>query len=110
MPVHIPGPQRITAAGNKPKTIDEYVGRVNSATEQVSVAHMTSPSGWEEPGQRPEFDEYTVVLKGMLRVTGQESNGRKPRASMSRTSVRSSSRYSAVETSIRTTWLTIAAS
>ena len=72
MPVHIPGPKRITAAGNKPKTIDEYVGRVNSATEQVSVAHMNSPPGWEESGQRPEFDEYTVVLKGMLRVTHED--------------------------------------
>lgn len=69
MPVHIPSPERITAAGNKPKTIDEYVGRVNSATDRLSVAHMRSPSGWEEPGQRPEFDEYTIVLRGMLRVT-----------------------------------------
>ena len=57
------------AAGNKPKSIDEYVGRVNSQTAEVSVAHMRSPGGWEEPGQTPEFDEYTVVLRGMLRVT-----------------------------------------
>jgi mannose-6-phosphate isomerase-like protein (cupin superfamily) len=61
-------PTIITAAGNKPKRIAEYVGRVNSATEALSVAHMTSPSGWIEPGQCPEFDEYTVVLRGTLRV------------------------------------------
>jgi len=59
---------RITAAGNKPKLIDEYIGRVNSKTEALSVAHMRSPGGWIEPGQTPEFDEFTVVLKGMLRV------------------------------------------
>ena len=58
----------ITAAGNKPKLIDEYIGRVNSKTSSVSVAHMRSPQGWEEPGQAPEFDEFTVVLKGTLRV------------------------------------------
>jgi len=68
MPEHITQPIRIVAAGNKPKLIDEYVGRVNSRTGAVSVAHMRSPSGWIEPGQTPEFDEYTVVLKGMLRV------------------------------------------
>jgi mannose-6-phosphate isomerase-like protein (cupin superfamily) len=68
MPVHVTSPTRITAAGNKPKDIDEYVGRVNSGTSAVSVAHMRSPSGWVEPGQTPEFDEYTVVLRGMLRV------------------------------------------
>ncbi len=67
-PALIKSPQRITPAGNKPKLIDEYIGRVNSATEGVSIAHMRSPSGWEEPGQRPEFDEFTVVLKGSLRV------------------------------------------
>ena len=60
---------RILAAGNKPKSIDEYVGRVNSGTAEVSVAHMRSPAGWVEPGQTPEFDEYTIVLRGMLRVT-----------------------------------------
>ncbi len=59
---------RVTAVGNKPKLIDEYVGRVNSGTEAVSVAHMRSPEGWEEPGQTPEFDEFTVVVKGLLRV------------------------------------------
>lgn len=56
------------AAGNKPKLIDEYVGRVNSGTDRVSVAHMRSPGGWVEPGQTPAFDEYTVVLKGELHV------------------------------------------
>jgi mannose-6-phosphate isomerase-like protein (cupin superfamily) len=69
MPTLIKNPTRITAAGNKPKLIDEYVGRVNSQTSGVSVAHMRSPQGWEEPGQTPEFDEFTVVLKGALRVT-----------------------------------------
>jgi len=68
MPVLIERPTRIVAAGNKPKAIDEYVGRVNSKTDAVSVAHMRSPSGWVEPGQTPAFDEYTVVLRGMLRV------------------------------------------
>ena len=69
MPVHLPSPTRIVAAGSPPKAIDEYVGRVNSGTAAVSVAHMRSPSGWVEPGQRPAFDEYTVALGGMLRVT-----------------------------------------
>jgi mannose-6-phosphate isomerase-like protein (cupin superfamily) len=64
----IPHPTRITAAGNKPKLIDEYIGRVNSGTSEASVAHMRSPGGWQEPGQTPEFDEFTVVLKGMLHV------------------------------------------
>ena len=68
MPQHIHTPTRITAAGNKPKLIDEYVGRVNSATAAVSIAHMRAPGGWEEPRQTPEFVEYTVVLNGMLRV------------------------------------------
>ncbi len=65
----IASPTTITAAGNMPKTIREYIGRVNSGTDGISIAHMTSPSGWVEPGQCPEFDEYTVVLRGMLRVT-----------------------------------------
>lgn len=69
MPTHIEQPTIIAAAGNKPKIIEEYFGRVNSRTEAVSVARMQSPSGWVEPGQTPEFDEYTVVLRGMLRVT-----------------------------------------
>jgi mannose-6-phosphate isomerase-like protein (cupin superfamily) len=67
-PTLIPHPARVEAAGNRPKLIDEYVGRVNSSTPGVSIAHMRSPAGWEEPGQTPEFDEFTVVLKGMLRV------------------------------------------
>lgn len=69
MPTFIKQPSIITAAGNKPKIIEEYIGRVNSQTDGVSVARMKSPSGWVEPGQTPEFEEYTVVLKGMLRVT-----------------------------------------
>jgi quercetin dioxygenase-like cupin family protein len=68
MPRHIEKPTRITAAGNKPKLIDEYVGRVNSGTGALSIAHMRSPGGWSEPRQRPEFTEYTVVLAGLLRV------------------------------------------
>lgn len=74
MPSHIKGPSVITAAGNKPKRIEEYIGRVNSKTDGVSIARMKSPGGWVEPGQRPEFDEYTVVLKGMLRVTFQDGS------------------------------------
>jgi len=61
-------PTVIEAAGNKPKRIEEYVGRVNTGTSALSVARMVSPAGWVEPGQTPEFDEYTVVLKGMLKV------------------------------------------
>jgi len=68
MPTLIFAPTRVEAAGNKPKLIDEYVGRVNSGHEGLSVAHMRSPGGWVEPGQTPEFDEYTVVLRGMLKV------------------------------------------
>jgi len=68
MPTLIPQPTRITAAGNKPKLIDEYIGRVNSKDSSVSVAHMRSPQGWVEPGQKPEFEEFTIVLRGMLRV------------------------------------------
>jgi ethanolamine utilization protein EutQ len=69
MPTLISQPTRIQAAGNKPKLIDEYIGRVNSKTAGVSVAHMRSPQGWSEPGQTPEFDEFTIVLRGMVRVT-----------------------------------------
>lgn len=72
MPVHIIAPSVIAAAGNKPKIIEEFVGRVNSKTADVSVARMMSPAGWVEPGQTPEFDEFTVVLKGMLRVATRE--------------------------------------
>lgn len=68
MPRLVAAPTRVAAVGTPPKTIDEYVGRVSSATSGVSIAHMRSPAGWTEPGQRPDFDEYTVVLKGMLRV------------------------------------------
>ncbi len=68
MPKVIDKPTRIKAAGNKPKIIDEYVGRVNSGDAGVSIACMRSPAGWVEPGQTPEFDEYTLVLKGLLRV------------------------------------------
>jgi mannose-6-phosphate isomerase-like protein (cupin superfamily) len=72
MPRLIPGPRRIEAAGNQPKLIDEYVGRANTGQADVSIAHMRSPGGWIEPGQAPEFDEYTVVLRGMLRVEGRD--------------------------------------
>ena len=68
MPTLIPSPTVVAAAGNKPKRIEEFAGRVNSGHEQVSVAHMISPQGWVEPGQRPTFEEITVVLRGMLRV------------------------------------------
>jgi mannose-6-phosphate isomerase-like protein (cupin superfamily) len=68
MPTVISSPAIIHAAGNKPKRIEEFIGGVNSHTKAVSIARMTSPAGWVEPGQTPEFDEYTVVLKGMLRV------------------------------------------
>jgi mannose-6-phosphate isomerase-like protein (cupin superfamily) len=68
VPTPIVAPTRVEAAGNQPKLIDEYVGRVNSGSAEVSVAHMRSPGGWQEPGQTPEFEEYTVVLRGMLRV------------------------------------------
>lgn len=61
-------PTRIEAAGNKPKLIDEFFGQVNSGTPGISIARMQSPSGWVEPGQTPQFDEYTVVLRGMLKV------------------------------------------
>ena len=69
MPVRIDQPTVIESVGNKPKRIEEYFGRVNSQTESVSVARMTSPGGWVEPGQTPEFDEYTLVLSGCLHVT-----------------------------------------
>ena len=68
MPELIPAPVRVEAAGNKPKLIDEYVGRLASGHEALSVAHMRSPGGWLEPGQTPEFDEFTLVLRGRLRV------------------------------------------
>jgi len=69
----IEAPTEIEAAGVKPKVIEEFVGRVNSGTQAVSVARMRSPAGWAEPGQTPEFDEYTVVLSGALRVETRET-------------------------------------
>jgi mannose-6-phosphate isomerase-like protein (cupin superfamily) len=71
MPIFIAKPTVIQAAGNKPKVIEEFVGHVNLQTTDVSIARMTSPAGWIEPGQTPEFDEYTLVLRGLLRVTTQ---------------------------------------
>ncbi|MCS6805682.1 MAG: cupin [Acidobacteriota bacterium] len=74
MPTLISKPSVIEAAGNKPKLIEEFIGRVNSHTTAVSIARMRSPAGWVEPGQTPEFDEYTVVLRGLLRVTTREGS------------------------------------
>jgi mannose-6-phosphate isomerase-like protein (cupin superfamily) len=68
MPELIAGPTRVEAAGNKPKQIDEFIGQVNSGESALSIARMRSPGGWVEPGQTPDFDEYTVVLAGLLRV------------------------------------------
>jgi hypothetical protein len=68
VPRIIERPSRVEAAGTKPKLIDEFVGRVNTGEERLSVARMQSPEGWLEPGQRPEFDEYTLVIDGCLRV------------------------------------------
>src|SRR5437868_14374776 len=75
MPTLIPQPTRIQSTGNKPKLIDEYIGRVNTKTSAASVAQMHSPQGWLEPGQTPEFDEFTIVLKGMLRVEHKNKDG-----------------------------------
>ena len=72
MPTVIQQPSVVEAAGNKPKRIEEFVGRVNSDTAAVSVARMRSPAGWVEPGQTPEFDEYTLVLSGFLRVASRD--------------------------------------
>jgi len=72
MPTLVPTPTRIAAAGSKPKLIEEFIGRVNTGETRLSVAHMRSPSGWVEPGQKPEFDEFTLVLKGALRVTHEQ--------------------------------------
>jgi len=68
MPIKVERPTIVKAAGNKPKEIKEYIGKVNSNTDEISIARMKSPAGWIEPGQTPEFNEYTIVLKGMLRV------------------------------------------
>lgn len=69
MPEHIKTPTKVTAAGNIPKVIKEFIGNVNTGSAGISIARMKSPQGWVEPGQRPEFDEYSLVLKGMLKVT-----------------------------------------
>jgi mannose-6-phosphate isomerase-like protein (cupin superfamily) len=74
MPELIHKPSRVEAAGTKPKLIDEYAGRVSTGESRVSVAHMRSPEGWLEPGQRPDFDEYTVVLDGCLRVEHEDGS------------------------------------
>jgi mannose-6-phosphate isomerase-like protein (cupin superfamily) len=74
MPTLIQAPSIIMAAGNKPKRIEEFAGRVNSGHAALSVARMTSPGGWQEPGQRPEFEEVTVVLRGLLRVESEAGN------------------------------------
>ena len=68
MPTKINKPTIVKSAGNKPKIIEEFIGRVNSGSEKLSIARMQSPGGWTEPGQRPEFDEYTIVLKGVLKI------------------------------------------
>jgi mannose-6-phosphate isomerase-like protein (cupin superfamily) len=74
MPTLIEHPTVVPAVGSKPKVIEEFAGRVNTGTPDLSIAHMVSPAGWEEPGQTPEFDEYTVVLRGMLRVVHAEGS------------------------------------
>ncbi len=72
MPTLIESSTRIQAAGNLPKLIDEYIGRVNTKEARLSIAHMRSPAGWQEPAQTPEFEEYTIVLRGRLRVRHQQ--------------------------------------
>jgi len=74
MPTLIPSPSVVESSGTKPKRIEEYVGRVNTGHDTVSVARMTSPGGWEEPGQRPEFDEVTLVLRGRVRVEHEDGS------------------------------------
>lgn len=74
-PELISQPTRIEAAGTPPKQIDEYVGRINTGDAAVSVAHMRSPAGWQEPGQRPEFDEFTIVLRGALTIEYHDDEG-----------------------------------
>ncbi len=80
MPKLIAGYTEVAAAGTVPKVIHEYIGRVNTGTDAISIAHMRSPAGWIEPGQRPEFDEYTVVLRGRLVVTQEDSHAVSVRA------------------------------
>ncbi len=72
MPDLIPGPSRVAAAGQPPKLIDEYVGLANTGQDGLSIAYMRSPAGWAEPGQRPEFDEFTIVLRGALVVESEQ--------------------------------------
>jgi len=74
MAIHIKSPSIIKAAGTKGKIIKEFIGKVNSNTSELSIAMMKSPEGWEEPGQRPDFNEYTLVLKGKLKVTTSEGD------------------------------------
>jgi mannose-6-phosphate isomerase-like protein (cupin superfamily) len=74
MPEHVKAPKIIEAAGNLPKRIEEYFGRVNTGTTALSIARMQSPPGWLEPGQAPEFDEYTVVLRGCLQVSSRDGS------------------------------------
>ena len=74
MPRFIKAPSIIKAAGNKPKIIEEYVGRVNTQTDDISIARMKSPEGWVEPGQTPEFEEFTIVIRGTLNVKTKESD------------------------------------
>lgn len=74
MPTHLPTPARVEAAGNKPKQIDEFVGRLATGHDQLSIACMRSPQGWIEPAQEPRFDEFTLVLAGRLRVTSADGN------------------------------------
>jgi hypothetical protein len=82
---HVARSVTIKAQGNKPKNIEEFIGRVSTQTQDLSIALMTSPAGWVEPGQMPEFDEYTVVLPGLLRVqTRKEMPPMRPRAKASR--------------------------
>ena len=77
--IKIAKPSVVQAAGNQPKIIEEYVGRVNSGTDALSIARMQSPGGWVEPGQQPAFREYTVVLKGMLSVSTKKRDQRHSR-------------------------------
>ncbi len=74
MPIHVKAPTVIAASGNRPKSIEEFVGRVNTGTPDLSIARMKSPGGWQEAGQMPDFDEYTVVLRGVLRVTSRKGS------------------------------------
>ncbi|HXY62358.1 MAG TPA: cupin [Nitrospirota bacterium] len=74
MPIHITMPTTVAASGNRPKIIDEFVGRLSSGTPELSIARMKSPGGWSEPGQTPDFDEYTFVLRGVLKVTSRNAS------------------------------------